>query len=147
VLSLTFTRWLPSLHKCKRKPLMFNPILPHPQHLSHGKATRCSLALCPVTTFLPRLSNFFRSCRFNIYIYDYCSKRGFRKTAKELLMEADLPPESTPPINARQGLLFEYVRSLSAGGIALMEIAIVDGGQSFGCYSRQRRMARVQKMR
>ncbi|KAJ3905995.1 hypothetical protein F5879DRAFT_689872 [Lentinula edodes] len=45
---------------------------------------------------------------FNIYIYDYCFKRGFRKTARELLLEADLPPESQPPINARQGLLFEW---------------------------------------
>ncbi|KIK57032.1 hypothetical protein GYMLUDRAFT_173362 [Collybiopsis luxurians FD-317 M1] len=45
---------------------------------------------------------------FNIYIYDYCFKRGFRKTAQELLLEADIPPDSQPPINARQGLLFEY---------------------------------------
>ncbi|KAJ7777344.1 hypothetical protein B0H16DRAFT_1406966 [Mycena metata] len=45
---------------------------------------------------------------FNIYIYDYCYKRGFRKTAQELLNEAEIPPESTPPINARQGLLFEW---------------------------------------
>ncbi|KAG6884398.1 hypothetical protein C0993_011594 [Termitomyces sp. T159_Od127] len=45
---------------------------------------------------------------FNIYIYDYCYKRGFRKTAQELLVEAELPPDSTPPINARQGLLFEW---------------------------------------
>jgi len=45
--------------------------------------------------------------RFNIYIYDYCHKRGFKKTAKELLNEANIAPESTPPINARQGLLFE----------------------------------------
>ncbi len=45
--------------------------------------------------------------RFNIYIYDYCYKRGFRKTARELLAEAEIPPDSQPPINARQGLLFE----------------------------------------
>ncbi|CAA7265186.1 unnamed protein product [Cyclocybe aegerita] len=45
---------------------------------------------------------------FNIYIYDYCFKRGFRKTARELMSEADLQPDSTPPINARQGLLFEW---------------------------------------
>lgn len=53
-----------------------------------------------------------RSHRFNIYIYDYCFKRGFRKTARELLNEAEIPPESTPPINARQGLLFEFVLSM-----------------------------------
>jgi hypothetical protein len=47
--------------------------------------------------------------RFNIYIYDYCFKRGYRKTARELLAEAEIPPESMPPINARQGLLFECV--------------------------------------
>ncbi|KAF7416026.1 Transcriptional activator flo8 [Pleurotus ostreatus] len=45
---------------------------------------------------------------FNIYIYDYCHKRGFLKTAQELLSEADLPPDATPPINAKQGLLFEW---------------------------------------
>lgn len=45
--------------------------------------------------------------RFNIYIYDYCHKRGFLKTAQELLTEAELPPDATPPINAKQGLLFE----------------------------------------
>ncbi|KAJ6624852.1 hypothetical protein B0H10DRAFT_1871923 [Mycena sp. CBHHK59/15] len=45
---------------------------------------------------------------FNIYIYDYCYKRGFRKTARELLQEAEIPSDSTPPINARQGLLFEW---------------------------------------
>lgn len=50
--------------------------------------------------------------RFNIYIYDYCFKRGFRKTARELLVEADIPAESQPPINAKQGLLFEYAISL-----------------------------------
>ncbi|KIK93149.1 hypothetical protein PAXRUDRAFT_34206 [Paxillus rubicundulus Ve08.2h10] len=45
---------------------------------------------------------------FNIYIYDYCNKRGFRKTARELLAEAEIPPDSAPPINAKQGLLFEW---------------------------------------
>ena len=49
------------------------------------------------------------SSRFNIYIYDYCHKRGFKRTAKELLLEAEIPADSQPPINARQGLLFEYV--------------------------------------
>jgi hypothetical protein len=47
--------------------------------------------------------------RFNIYIYDYCNKRGFHKTARELVAEADIHPESMPPINAKQGLLFECV--------------------------------------
>ncbi|KAG6811308.1 hypothetical protein H0H92_008065 [Tricholoma furcatifolium] len=45
---------------------------------------------------------------FNIYIHDYCNKRGFVKTARELMTEAEIPPEATPPINARQGLLFEW---------------------------------------
>ncbi|KAH8093246.1 hypothetical protein BXZ70DRAFT_1010474 [Cristinia sonorae] len=45
---------------------------------------------------------------FNIYIYDYCLKRGYQKTARELLAEADIPAESQPPINAKQGLLFEW---------------------------------------
>lgn len=45
---------------------------------------------------------------FNIYIYDYCNKRGFRETAQKLMVEAEIPPDSAPPINARQGLLFEW---------------------------------------
>jgi hypothetical protein len=51
-------------------------------------------------------------CRFNIYILDYCKKRGYHKTATQLVTEADIPPESKPPINAQQGLLFESVSSL-----------------------------------
>lgn len=47
--------------------------------------------------------------RFNIYIYDYCFKRGFRQTAQHLMSEAEIPPDAKPPINARQGLLFECV--------------------------------------
>jgi len=47
--------------------------------------------------------------RFNIYILDYCKKRGYRKTASELVIEADISPDSKPPINAQQGLLFEFV--------------------------------------
>ncbi|KAG6909794.1 hypothetical protein DXG01_015287 [Tephrocybe rancida] len=34
--------------------------------------------------------------------------RGFRKTARELMAEAEISPDSNPPINARQGLLFEW---------------------------------------
>ena len=49
------------------------------------------------------------SPRFNIYILDYCKKRGYRKTANELVIEADISPDSKPPINAQQGLLFEFV--------------------------------------
>ncbi|KAI1786017.1 hypothetical protein LXA43DRAFT_82822 [Ganoderma leucocontextum] len=45
---------------------------------------------------------------FNIYIHDYCIKRGFRKTAHELQVEASIPLTATPPINAKQGLLFEW---------------------------------------
>lgn len=44
-----------------------------------------------------------------MYIYDYCTKRGFRKTARELCSEAALDAESRPPIDAKQGLLYEYV--------------------------------------
>ena len=49
------------------------------------------------------------SPRFNIYILDYCKKRGYRKTASELVIEAEISPDSKPPINAQQGLLFEFV--------------------------------------
>lgn len=65
---------------------------------SHSRSPRGMHRLCHLISYV---------FRFNIYIYDYCHKRGFKKTAKELLSEADIAPESTPPINARQGLLFE----------------------------------------
>ncbi|KAH9971663.1 hypothetical protein BGW80DRAFT_429398 [Lactifluus volemus] len=45
---------------------------------------------------------------FNIYILDYCKKRGYHKTASQLVAEAEILPESKPPINAQQGLLFEW---------------------------------------
>lgn len=73
-----------------------------PRLCCRGRATRCASAAAGVV-----LDSRFH--RFNIYIYDYCHKRGFKKTARELLAEADIAPESTPPINARQGLLFESV--------------------------------------
>lgn len=53
--------------------------------------------------------------RFNIYIYDYCSKRGFKQTAQHLMSEAEIPPDAKPPINARQGLLFECVVCFLSG--------------------------------
>ena len=60
---------------------------------------------------------FSRMHRFNIYIYDYCWKRGFRKTAQQLLEEAAITQDPTPPINARQGLLFECVLFLLSPAI------------------------------
>jgi LisH len=59
---------------------------------------------------IPLLKHLLAFVRFNIYIYDYCNKRGFRETAQKLMVEAEIPPDSAPPINAKQGLLFEYVR-------------------------------------
>ncbi|GJJ11532.1 hypothetical protein Clacol_005766 [Clathrus columnatus] len=44
---------------------------------------------------------------FNVYIHDYFIKRGFHRTAKELVIEADIGSDAYPPINARQGFLFE----------------------------------------
>ena len=45
--------------------------------------------------------------RFNIYIHDYCEKRGYTKTADALREEAGVEKDGGPPINAKQGLLFE----------------------------------------
>lgn len=75
--------------------------------LCPGKETEC-----PSSPFSSPCISPLILLRFNIYIYDYCFKRGFRKTARELLVEADIPAESQPPINAKQGLLFEYAISL-----------------------------------
>ena len=75
---------------------------------SHGMAIKCS---SPFHTRYLSLTP--PSPRFNIYILDYCKKRGYRKTANELVSEADISPDSKPPINAQQGLLFEFVPLLS----------------------------------
>ncbi|KAI0923532.1 hypothetical protein AcV5_009047 [Taiwanofungus camphoratus] len=45
---------------------------------------------------------------FNIYLHDYFQKRGFHKAASQLLAEADILEGSIPPINAKEGLLFEW---------------------------------------
>ena len=50
--------------------------------------------------------------RFNIYIWDYCQKRGYLGTAQKLVEEAKLPPTPRPPIDAKQGLLYECAYSL-----------------------------------
>src|SRR4051812_5620184 len=67
--------------------------------------------MCATSVPIVSLADYFffslsldQPSRFNIYIYDYCFKRGFRKTAQELMNEGDLGPDPTPPINARQGL-------------------------------------------
>lgn len=45
---------------------------------------------------------------FNLYIHDYFTKRGFKRAARELQLEAELGHHNHPPIDARQGLLFEW---------------------------------------
>ncbi len=74
-------------------------------------ATHRVALLTPLSVFFPpsrpRCMRYVCVHRFNIYIHDYCSKRGFRKTARELMQEAEIAADAAPPINARQGLLFE----------------------------------------
>ena len=88
-------------------------IQPQPPQQSQGQSEISTLSwegdkMCVLLPSLLLAMNNFDN-RFNIYIYDYCFKRGFRKTARELLAEAEIPQDSIPPINARQGLLFECV--------------------------------------
>lgn len=68
-----------------------------------------SVCLLNAHSFIHSFPPSLAQSRFNIYIYDYCTKRGYQRTADALLSEAGLPEESIPPINAKQGLLFEYV--------------------------------------
>jgi hypothetical protein len=56
--------------------------------------------LLPSSCALTRVESLFN--RFHIYIHDYCNKRGYTKTARELVNEADIPPDSQPPINANK---------------------------------------------
>ena len=93
--------WLPDHQDRCPSP---NPTLSLPL-TRPGRATECPSPL--ISPFIVYQAHPLP--RFNIYIYDYCNKRGFRKTARELLAEAEIPADSAPPINAKQGLLFESV--------------------------------------
>jgi hypothetical protein len=55
--------------------------------------------------------NFSSSLSFNIYVLDYLKKRGYHKTATQLVTEAHIPTGTKPPINAPEGLLFELIPS------------------------------------
>ena len=83
--------------------------------------------------------------RFNIYILDYCKKRGYHKTATQLVTEADIPPESKPPINAQQGLLFESVSSPIPFSFPSNSRA-TGGGVSSGFSFKRKTVAPVLKM-
>lgn len=74
---------------------------------THGKATKCVSSLHHVnhTHRLTSINN-----RFNIYIYNHFNKRGFRETTQKLMQEAEIAPDSTPPINTKQVLLFGYAQ-------------------------------------
>lgn len=74
---------------------------------SFGRERKCNSLLGLLFFFfvLKYLSN-----RFNIYIWDYCTKRGYANTARELVEEAKLGPTPRPPIDAKQGLLYEWVQ-------------------------------------
>ena len=79
-----------------------HPILPPLRRLCNGMVTRCIQT--SLRTITPNLTF---PHRFNIYILDYCLKRGYEHTARKLREEAHLPEEEKPPIDAKQGLLFE----------------------------------------
>lgn len=94
------------------------------------------------------------SQRFNVYIYDYCTKRGYNKTARCLEEEACIPQDNRrPPIDAKQGLLYEQVPPFLIlfiyHLIILMSFFLLlhaDGGRYFGCCSQQRRTVEVLMM-
>ncbi|EJD48113.1 hypothetical protein AURDEDRAFT_113017 [Auricularia subglabra TFB-10046 SS5] len=57
----------------------------------------------------PPVQNWEHDKMLNIYIYDYFTKHGFNKAANELCQEADIDPTGRkPPIDAPQGLLYEW---------------------------------------
>lgn len=57
------------------------------------------------------------------------------------MLEADLGTDPTPPINAKQGLLFEYDSSvfLSDFSISMADAQSTDGGAYFGYFFKQSR--------
>jgi len=125
---------------------------PHSEITWDGDKMSASLLFplhSPISHPSPSLSHTpsFPLFRFNIYILDYCKKRGYHKTANQLVTEADIPPESKPPINAQQGLLFECVSSsLPILVSTALPLPPADGGVSSGCYFKPKTAAMVLRM-
>ena len=121
---------------------MYASLLPH---LSLAPPLPPSLPLFPNTSHPPIL-------RFNIYILDYCKKRGYHKTATQLVTEADIPPESKPPINAQQGLLFEsasflFLPPTSISLLVPPSNSLFAGGGAFSGFSfKPKTVAQVLRM-
>jgi hypothetical protein len=61
------------------------------------------------------------------------------------MVEAEIPPDSAPPINAKQGLLFEYVRNFRMCRPET-ECLVAGGGVSSGYFSLQRAVELAQTM-
>jgi len=62
--------------------------------------------------------------------------------------EADISSDATPPINARQGLLFESVHltNLRPFFLLIETLSFIDGGVYFGFYSKPNQTVVAQRM-
>ena len=112
-------------------------------------ASLLSLSFTLPTYPISRLTSrvfLFPLCRFNIFLLDYCKKRGYHKAASQLVTEADIPPESEPPINAQQGLLFESVSLRLSLYLVSDPGSPLGGGVSSGCYFKPKTAAMDQTM-
>ena len=148
------TQWLPSAPLNNPPvPLPHRPLSPRQvlrlRNKSPGREIKCMRSLLPHLSlsppFLPSPPLLPPHSRFNIYILDYCKKRGYHKTATQLVTEADIPPESKPPINAQQGLLFESVSSPIPFSFPSNSRA-TGGGVSSGFSFKRKTVAPVLKM-
>lgn len=47
--------------------------------------------------------------KLDVYVWDYCKRRGYHSAAKALTSDAGLPDVPETPLKTPQGFLFEYV--------------------------------------
>ncbi len=88
-------------------------------------------------------------CRLNVYIHDYLIKRGLNSTAEHFRQEANVEQTSVP-VDAQQGLLFEYVYKLIirfGKEMLIVTLYMLGGGPYSGRSSPLELKSRVCRMR
>lgn len=58
--------------------------------------------------------------KLDLYVWDYCKRRGYHSAAKALAADAGLSDAPEIPLKTPQGLLFEYVPILSLSHISIL---------------------------
>ncbi|PWZ03521.1 hypothetical protein BCV70DRAFT_18751 [Testicularia cyperi] len=101
-------------HLPHQAPSVQHPPQPQPMHqrrfgppvqMQHVQQTRQASGLRPVEQ---QDKSWQGDRMLHIYLWDYFRKRGFSQAAQALVDEAGVPPDQDVPIDAPQGLIFEW---------------------------------------